>query len=68
MPAQGLRMHVARLMGLIQEELAQRAGVSRQTVVKWESGDAIPDLDNVRRLASVFDVSIDDLVFQKEEG
>ena len=55
-------------MGLTQEELARRAGVSRQTVVKWESGDAIPDLDNARRLSAIFDVSIDDLVFQKEEG
>lgn len=53
--------------GLTQEELARRAGVSRQTVVKWESGNAIPDLDNARRLSALFDVSIDDLVFHDEE-
>ncbi|WP_241157050.1 helix-turn-helix domain-containing protein [Adlercreutzia sp. ZJ304] len=53
--------------GLTQEELAQKIGVARQTVAKWEAGDAIPDLDNAMRLAQIFDVSIDSLVHHDEE-
>ncbi len=52
---------------MTQEELAQKIGVARQTVAKWEAGDAIPDLDNATRLAQVFDVSIDALVHHDEE-
>ncbi len=53
--------------GMTQEELAQKIGVARQTVAKWEAGDAIPDLDNATRLAQIFDVSIDSLVHHDEE-
>ena len=53
--------------GLTQEELALKVGVARQTVAKWESGDAIPDLDNACKLASIFDVSLDALVHHDEE-
>lgn len=48
--------------GMTQEGLAQKLGVARQTVAKWESGDAIPDLDNASKLANVLDVTIDSLV------
>ena len=40
-----------------QEELAEKLGVSRQSVSKWESGGSIPDLERVVRLAELFDVS-----------
>ncbi len=53
--------------GMTQEELAQKVDVARQTVAKWESGDAMPDLDNVCRLSEVFDVSLDALVRHDEE-
>ncbi len=52
---------------LTQEELALKVGVARQTVAKWESGDAIPDLDNACKLAELFDVSLDALVHHDEE-
>lgn len=54
-------------LGLTQEELGQRIGVARQTVVKWEAGDAIPDLDNARKLADILGASLDDLVNHREE-
>lgn len=54
-------------LGLSQEELAQEVGVSRQTVVKWEAGDAAPDLNNACKLSTLFDVRIDDLVNHDEE-
>lgn len=52
--------------GFTQEALASRLGVARQTVAKWESGEATPDLENVRALARLFGVSIDDLANHDE--
>ena len=51
-----------RLRGLTQEELAERVGVSRQAVAKWESGESTPDLASCCTLAELFRVSLDDLV------
>ena len=47
---------------LSQEALADRIGVSRQTVAKWESGESAPDLEMSGRLSQALDVSLDDLV------
>lgn len=54
--------------GLTQEELAEHIGVARQTVAKWESGDALPDLPNAQALAEFFGVTLDDLVNHSEEA
>ena len=48
--------------GRTQEELAERVGVSRQAVAKWESGESTPDLASCCTLAELFRVSLDDLV------
>ncbi len=45
-----------------QEEVAERIGVSRQSVAKWESGDALPDIIKCDALADLYDVSLNDLV------
>ena len=45
-----------------QEQVAERLNVSRQSVAKWESGDALPDIDNCIMLAKLYNVTIDDLV------
>ncbi len=45
-----------------QEEIAEKIGVSRQAVAKWESGETIPDILNCDALAKLFDVSVDDLI------
>lgn len=52
--------------GLSQEELAEKIGVSRQAVSKWERAEASPDTDNLIILADVYGVSLDDLL--KGEG
>ena len=39
-----------RKNGLSQEQLAERIGVSRQAVSKWEGGLSVPELDNLRSL------------------
>ena len=51
---------------LTQEALADRVGVARQTVVKWEAGESAPDLDMAGALAEALDVSLDDLVNMPE--
>jgi AbrB family looped-hinge helix DNA binding protein len=45
-----------------QEEVAEKIGVSRQAVAKWENGDSLPDIDKCIALAGLYDVSLDDLV------
>ncbi|MEX2785521.1 helix-turn-helix domain-containing protein [Streptococcus sp. H49] len=52
---------------LSQEELAHKLFISRQAVSKWEKGEAKPDLDNVIKLAEIFDVSLDELILGKED-
>ena len=49
-------------MGLSQEELAERIGVSRQSVSKWENDAALPDTDKVLQLSRLFGVSADALL------
>ncbi len=45
-----------------QEAVAEKIGVSRQTVAKWESGESVPDVLHADRLAELFDVTLDDLL------
>lgn len=45
-----------------QEKLAELIGVSRQTLSKYETGEALPDIEKCMLLADVFSVSMDDLV------
>lgn len=52
---------------LSQEELAEKLGVSRQTVSKYETGEALPDIEKSRVLAELFQVSMDDLVNYERE-
>lgn len=47
---------------MTQEEVADRIGVSRQAVAKWESGESLPDIEKSRSLARLFAVSLDDLI------
>lgn len=51
---------------LSQEELAQRLGISRQAVSKWERAEASPDTDNLILLARLYQVSLDDLLLTSE--
>ena len=54
---------------MTQEDLADKIGVTRQAVAKWESGESSPDLEKSRLLAEVFGVSLDDLVnYTSEEN
>ncbi len=48
--------------GLTQVELAEKLCVSRQAITKWESGNGIPDVENLKNIAKVLDISIDFLL------
>ena len=45
-----------------QEELAEQLSVSRQAVTKWESGQSLPDIENLKQLSDIFGVTMDSLV------
>lgn len=47
---------------LSQGDVAERLDVSRQSVSKWETGQSVPELDKIVRLADLFGVSVDELV------
>lgn len=48
--------------GMTQEDLAEKLNVSRQSVTKWESGQALPDIEKVKEIAYMFSVSVDALI------
>ena len=54
--------HLRKSKGISQEELADKVGVSRQAVSKWESEQSIPDIEKVILLSNFFDVTTDYLL------
>lgn len=54
--------------GYTQEDVAERIGVSRQTVAKWERGEAQPDLDSCIALADLYETTVDSLVRDLENA
>lgn len=55
-------MQLRNVKNWSQEELAEKLNVSRQSVSKWESGQAKPDLDKIIALSDLFNVSTDFLL------
>lgn len=50
-----------KMKHLTQEELAEKVGVTRQALAKWEAGETLPDLEKSSLLAEILEVSLDDL-------
>ncbi len=48
--------------GLTQEQLAEKLGVSRQAITKWEADKGLPDIENLKLISKALDVSIDYLL------
>lgn len=48
--------------GLSQEEVAEKLGVSRQTISKWETNETLPDIRQAKRLAVLYGLSLDELI------
>ena len=53
--------------GWSQEDLAEKLGVSRQSISKWESAQSTPDLNRILAMSALFDVSTDTLLKDEEE-
>ena len=51
---------------LSQEALAEKIGVSRQAVSKWERGEASPDTDNILSISKLYEISVDDILGDKD--
>ena len=54
--------HARKKCGLSQEEVAERLGVSRQTVSKWETDETLPDIRQSKRMALLYNLSLDELI------
>ncbi|XTR36967.1 helix-turn-helix domain-containing protein [Paraclostridium tenue] len=52
---------------LSQENLAEKLNVSRQAITKWESQNSMPDIENLKSIATIFDVTTDSLIYDEEE-
>ncbi len=57
-----------RERNLSQGDLADRLNVSRQSVSRWETGGAVPELDKLIRMSHLFGVTLDELVSGEEPG
>jgi len=54
--------YLRKSKGITQEELADKLGVSRQSVSKWENGETYPETDKLLLLCNIFNVSLDGLL------
>ena len=48
--------------GLSQEDVAEKLGVSRQTISKWETDETVPDIRQSKKMAVLYNVSLDELI------
>jgi AbrB family looped-hinge helix DNA binding protein len=55
-------IELRKLNNLSQEDLAEKIGVSRQTLSKYETGESLPDIEKCRLIADIFKVSVDGLI------
>ena len=54
--------HARKKSGLSQENVAEKLGVSRQTISKWETDDTLPDIRQSKRLAVLYHMTLDELI------
>lgn len=54
--------HARKKCGLSQEEVAEKLGVSRQTISKWETDETLPDIRQSKKMSLLYNVSLDDLI------
>ncbi len=54
--------HARKKKGLSQEEVAEKLGVSRQTISKWEIDETLPDIRQSKHLAVLYGLSLDELI------
>lgn len=54
--------HARKKAGLSQETVAEKLGVSRQTISKWETAETVPDIYEAKKLAKLYNLSLDELI------
>lgn len=54
--------HARKRCGLSQEDVAEKLGVSRQTVSKWETDETVPDIRQSKKMAMLYNMSLDELI------
>ena len=63
--------HARKKSGLSQENVAEKLGVCRQTISKWETGETLPDIRQSKGLAMLYHMTLDDLIeydFDEEQA
>ena len=60
-------VQMRKLLSMTQEDLAEKVGVTRQSIAKWEAGESLPDLEKSKILADVLGVSLDELANHQAE-
>ncbi len=55
-------MQARKKAGLSQEAIAEKLGVSRQTISKWETDETVPDIYQSKKLAKLYHLSLDELI------
>lgn len=59
-----LTLKAARVnVGLTQEEVAKKVGKKRNTIQNYENGKSSPDIETGKKLAALYGMSVDDLIF-----
>lgn len=54
--------HARKKSGMSQESVAEKLGISRQTVSKWESGETVPDIRQAKMMAKLYSTTLDELI------
>lgn len=64
-----MRLKFYRLkQNMLQRDVAKSVNVSRSTVTKWETGEAVPRTDKLKKLAALFNCTVDDLLKDDESA
>ena len=54
--------------GLSQEQVAEKLGVARQTISKWELGETTPEMDKLIIMSELYNITLDELMKEENEG
>ena len=53
---------------LSQEQVAEKLGVARQTISKWELGETTPEMDKLIMISELYNITLDELMKEENEG
>lgn len=60
--------HYRKANNLSQEKIGELVGVSRQAVTRWETNQSAPSTDNLIKLSSIFNISLEELISKNQES